>query len=380
MADEGASTRRRDIQGLRAIAVLVVIANHAHLSGFSGGFIGVDVFFVISGFVITSSLMRDRSTTRRRALARFYAHRIARIVPAATLTLIATIVAARIVLGAAFPPTLASDVRWAALFGANLHFMASGANYFVQGLPPSLVTHFWSLSVEEQFYLVIPLVVSLLAFGPRRMRPHALRLFFAAVIVVSLVVAWRLTSSNAVVAYYSPWSRMGELALGGLLALTPTTWWSKHRGWSAVAGALGLAAIGLATITFSTSTPFPSYRFLLPVLGAALILWTGEHQVSHGPTYLLSRDPLVYLGDISYSLYLFHFAWLMIPQMLPTPWTFDGAPTVETLSAIAMAAASYHFVEQPLRRASWLRDDLFSSLLFAACAIAVVWNVTLLVH
>ena len=99
MADEGATTRRRDIQGLRAIAVLVVIANHAHLSGFSGGFIGVDVFFVISGFVITSSLMRDRSTTRRRALARFYAHRIARIVPAATLTLIATIVVARLVLG-----------------------------------------------------------------------------------------------------------------------------------------------------------------------------------------------------------------------------------------------------------------------------------------
>jgi hypothetical protein len=86
------------------------------------------------------------------------------------------------------------------------------------------------------------------------------------------------------------------------------------------------------------------------------------------------------LGDISYSLYLFHFAWLMIPQMLPTPWSFEGAPTFETVCAIAMAAASYHFVEQPLRRASWLRDDLFSSLLFAACAIAVVWNVTLLVH
>ncbi len=379
MTDEGATTRRRDIQGLRAVAVLIVIANHAHLSGFGGGFVGVDVFFVISGFVITSSLLRDRSTTRRRALARFYAHRIARIIPAATVTLMATMVVARLALGSAFPPTLASDVRWAALFGANLHFMASGANYFVQGLPPSLVTHFWSLSVEEQFYVVIPLVVTLASFGSRR-RPQLLRVFFAVVVIVSLIAAWRLTSSNAVVAYYSPLSRMGELALGGLLALTPSGGWARHRGFSAVCGALGLAAIAVATLTFSDATPFPSYRFLLPVAGAALVLWTGEHQVSHGPSYLLSQDPLVYLGDISYSLYLFHFAWLMIPQMLPTPWTFDGAPTVETLCAIAMAAASYHFIEQPLRRASWLRDDLFSSLLFVACAVMLVWNVTLLVH
>ena len=379
MTDEGATTRRRDIQGLRAVAVLIVIANHAHLSGFGGGFVGVDVFFVISGFVITSSLLRDRSTTRRRALARFYAHRIARIIPAATVTLMATMVVARLALGSAVPPTLASDVRWAALFGANLHFMASGANYFVQGLPPSLVTHFWSLSVEEQFYVVIPLVVTLASFGSRR-RPQLLRVFFAVVVIVSLIAAWRLTSSNAVVAYYSPLSRMGELALGGLLALTPSGGWARHRGLSAACGALGLAAIAVATLTFSDATPFPSYRFLLPVAGAALVLWTGEHQVSHGPSYLLSQDPLVYLGDISYSLYLFHFAWLMIPQMLPTPWTFDGAPTVETLCAIAMAAASYHFIEQPLRRASWLRDDLFSSLLFVACAVMLVWNVTLLVH
>ena len=379
MTDEGATTRRRDIQGLRAVAVLIVIANHAHLSGFGGGFVGVDVFFVISGFVITSSLLRDRSTTRRRALARFYAHRIARIIPAATVTLMATMVVARLALGSAFPPTLASDVRWAALFGANLHFMASGANYFVQGLPPSLVTHFWSLSVEEQFYVVIPLVVTLASFGSRR-RPQLLRVFFAVVVIVSLIAAWRLTSSNAVVAYYSPLSRMGELALGGLLALTPSGGWARHRGLSAACGALGLAAIAVATLTFSDATPFPSYRFLLPVAGAALVLWTGEHQVSHGPSYLLSQDPLVYLGDISYSLYRLHFAWLMIPQMLPTPWTFDGAPTVETLCAIAMAAASYHFIEQPLRRASWLRDDLFSSLLFVACAVMLVWNVTLLVH
>lgn len=357
-----------------------MIANHAHLTGFGGGFVGVDVFFVISGFVITSSLMRDQSPTRRRVLSRFYAHRIARIVPAATLTLIATVIVAHFALGPADPPALASDVRWASLFGANLHFISTGANYFVQGLPPSLVTHFWSLSVEEQFYVVVPLVVTLLAFGPRRTQPHLLRAFFAVVCLVSFVVAWHVTSVNAVAAYYSPLSRMGELAVGGLLALTPTPGWSRHRALATVVGAAGLAAIVLAAFTFSATTPFPSYRFLLPVLGAALLLWTGDNQLSHGTTYLLSQDPLVYLGDISYSLYLFHFAWLMIPQMLPTPWTFDGAPTVETLCAIAMAAASYHFIEQPLRRATWLRDDLFSALLFAGCAVALVWNVTLLVH
>jgi peptidoglycan/LPS O-acetylase OafA/YrhL len=113
------------------------------------------------------------------------------------------------------------------------------------------------------------------------------------------------------------------------------------------------------------------------VCGTALVIWTGECQVSHGPTYFLSRDPLVYLGDISYSLYLFHFAWLALPLELSSPWNFDGAPTIETMAAIAMAAVSYRFIEQPFRQAQWLRNDPLAALLFAACCGALVWDVSI---
>ena len=158
---------RADIQGMRAIAVLSVIAAHAQLGPFAGGFVGVDVFFVISGFLITQLLTREVERTGRLSILGFYARRARRILPAATLVLVATAVASALWLGAVQAPTAFADIGWAAFFAVNVRFAGLGTDYFAQDLPPSPVQHFWSLAVEEQFYLVWPLVMVLLLLAAR---------------------------------------------------------------------------------------------------------------------------------------------------------------------------------------------------------------------
>ena len=160
---------RPDIQGLRALAVLLVIADHAGIPGFPGGYIGVDLFFVVSGFVITQLVLREARKGIGIGLRDFYARRVRRIVPAATATLVATVLISWATLGTRFNPQLPADVRWASLFAGNLRLIETGSNYFVPGIFPSLITQFWSLGVEEQFYLCFPLVVFLIArFAPLR--------------------------------------------------------------------------------------------------------------------------------------------------------------------------------------------------------------------
>ncbi|NBV26106.1 MAG: acyltransferase, partial [Actinobacteria bacterium] len=163
---------RRDIQGLRALAVILVILAHAKVANFAGGYIGVDIFFVISGFVITGLLLRQSGQNVVRQLGTFYARRIRRIMPAATLVIIGTLVAAFYWIGPFSAQPLLADARWASGFWANFHFITVGTDYFSQGLPPSLILHYWSLAVEEQFYFVFPLVLFVTAalFGLRRHR------------------------------------------------------------------------------------------------------------------------------------------------------------------------------------------------------------------
>ena len=236
---------RPDIQGLRAIAVILVILDHAQVPGFEGGYIGVDVFFVISGFVITNLLRRQPSDNVRHNLAYFYGRRIRRIVPAATLTLVATTFAAYFLLGANFVPQLLGDVRWSSLFSANFRLIRTGSNYFIPGVAPSLVTHFWSLAVEEQFYLFFPLVVFTLALlTPLRGRATTLGLFLVGAIAASAWYSWHLTPISPTVAYYSPFTRFWEIALGGLMALIPGAW--ARRAPLVSAGLTALAFVGLA--------------------------------------------------------------------------------------------------------------------------------------
>jgi peptidoglycan/LPS O-acetylase OafA/YrhL len=371
---------RPDIQGLRAIAVILVILDHAQVPGFEGGYIGVDVFFVISGFVITNLLRRQPSDNVRHNLAYFYGRRIRRIVPAATLTLVATIFAAYFLLGSNFVPQLLGDVRWSSLFSANFRLIRTGSNYFIPGVAPSLVTHFWSLAVEEQFYLFFPLVVFTLALlTPLRTRATALGIFLVAAIGASAWYSWHLTPINPTVAYYSPFTRFWEIALGGLMALLPAAWSRRAPLLNAGLATLAFIGLGLAVWKLNAQSVYPGVLAWWPCGTAAILLWTGQGSAVGGPASWLSWRPLRYIGDISYSLYLWHFVWLNLPLQMVHPPTSMWAREIEIAGAFACAAISYHFLENPIRRSKRLDRDFIAVLLLLLVCVACSWDSTLIV-
>ena len=370
---------RPDIQGLRAVAVILVILAHASVPGFEGGYIGVDVFFVISGFVITSLLRRQPPRHVRQNLAYFYARRIRRIVPAATLTLVATTLAAYFLLGTNFVPQLLGDVRWASLFSANFRLIHTGSDYFIPGIAPSLVTHYWSLAVEEQFYLFFPLVVfSLTWLTPLRNRATALGLFLAVAICASAWYSWHLTPISPTVAYYSPFTRFWEIALGGLVALLPGAWARRTPFVNAVLGTIALIGLAAAVWRLNTMSVYPGVLAWWPCGTTAILLWTGQASAP-GPATLLSWRPVRYIGDISYSLYLWHFVWLMLPLQMVHPPTSPWARVIEIAGAFTCAVLSYHFLENPIRHSKRLdRDGVAVALMLMIC-VALSWDATLLV-
>ena len=373
-------TFRPDIQGLRAIAVILVILAHASVPGFEGGYIGVDVFFVISGFVITSLLLRQPPRGVRHNLAYFYARRIRRIVPAATLTLVATTLAAYFLLGTNFVPQLLGDVRWASLFSENFRLIRTGSDYFIPGIAPSLVTHFWSLAVEEQFYLAFPLVVfSLTLMSPLRHRTTSLGVFLVAAIGASAWYSWHLTPISPTVAYYSPFTRFWEIALGALVALLPAAWARRTPHVNTLLGFLAMLALAAAVWRLNTMSVYPGVLAWWPCGTTAVLLWTGQASVKGGPATWLSWRPLRYIGDISYSLYLWHYVWLMLPLQMVHPPTSSGARVIEIAGAFACAVISYHVLENPIRHSKRLdRDGVAVALLLLIC-IGLSWDATLLV-
>ncbi|MDE3203970.1 MAG: acyltransferase [Acidobacteriota bacterium] len=365
---------RPDVQGLRAVAVLLVIGNHAGIPGLSGGYIGVDVFFVISGYVITQLLLREADRGLRSGLADFYSRRIRRIVPAASLTLMATAIAAQVALGAGIDPNLPGDLRWASLFSANLRLIHTGSDYFIPGLHPSLVTQFWSLAVEEQFYLIYPLFVFLVArSAPEGKRNRILFVGVGAGVLLSAWYSSHLTAINAPEAYYSPLSRFWELGLGCLLALGSTQRPIRTRRAERLAVGAGAALLLAALVVLDARSAYPGTLAWLPCGAAALILWAGRTGRPNPVTRLLGRDPLTYLGNISYSLYLTHYVWLKLPEMVSSPMTGPGWRVLELMGTFLSAAASYHLVEDPIRRSKALAGDRVAAVLLLLVCVAAVW-------
>ncbi len=370
---------RGDIQGLRAIAVILVVLDHAGVPGFEGGYVGVDVFFVISGYVITSLLLRQPSRPLSTNLAMFYARRIRRIVPAATVVLVATVLVAYYTLGANFNPQLLGDVRWASLFAANFRLIATGSNYFIPGISPSLITHYWSLAVEEQFYLVYPLVVFAIARSSVEQRRRA-RLTLVLVLGVAASAWWSYhqTPLAPVDAYYSPFTRFWELGLGGLATLVPTTWMRAPRRNSLLAlAAFGL--LGYGVVHLNATSVYPGVLAWIPCAATAILLVTGPAQVRGGPATWLAWRPCRYVGDISYSLYLYHYAWLMLPLLWTSPPTSALARTLEVAGALSCSIISYHLLENPIRHSRLLSRDRLAAFLLLAVCVALSWNATLLV-
>jgi peptidoglycan/LPS O-acetylase OafA/YrhL len=342
---------RDDIQGLRGVAVLLVVLAHAGVPFLRGGYVGVDVFFVLSGFLITGLLLADAAKHGRVALGNFYVRRARRILPAAALTLVATDIAARHLLNFVRAGEAVSDSIWAALFGANLHFAQQGSDYFNQGQPPSPFLHFWTLSVEEQFYLAWPSVLALVLLITAARR--RLLIVVGAIGLASL--AWSIldTAESPVTAYFSTFTRAWELALGAALSI----WAPRAR---AGLGWLGLAAIGCAAVLFSSGTPFPGYAALLPAVGAALVISGGARA--------LSCAPLRYVGDRSYAYYLWHWPVLIIAAQSAGHELSIGVKLLLVAGAFLLSIVSYRLVENPIRRMRTPRGGL---LLPASAAIVV---------
>jgi peptidoglycan/LPS O-acetylase OafA/YrhL len=371
---------RPDIQGLRALAVVLVILSHAGVPGLAGGYVGVDVFFVISGFVITGLLWRQPPRHVRQNLAYFYQRRIRRIVPAATMTLVVTVIVARVMLGANFDVRLLEDVRWAALFAANFRFIETSSNYFVPGVAPSLVTHFWSLGVEEQFYLCYPLVVFTLTWlAPLRHRRAVLAGFLVAGVAVSAWWSAHLTHVAPIAAYYSPFTRFWELALGGLIAVVPAAWARRTPATNSVLAVAALAVLGLAVAHLNNASAYPGVLAWWPCGATAVLLYTGAASRRGAPASWLSWRPARYVGDISYSLYLWHYIWLMLPLQLAHPYGTPLDRVVEVAGAAACAVASYHLLENPIRRSKRLEHDGVAVALMLLVCVALSIVTTLVV-
>jgi peptidoglycan/LPS O-acetylase OafA/YrhL len=370
---DSAHAQRSDIQGLRALAVGLVLVYHLMPDRLPGGFAGVDVFFVISGFLIIGLLTRQMRRTGQVRLIDFYARRIKRLIPAATVVLLAVVAGTLVLLPIARWPAIMREVAASALNVQNWLLAFVSADYAHATAAASPVQHYWSLSVEEQFYLVIPLVLLLSAVVARG--KHTMRWVFASVAVItaaSLLYSALATSVPPAGAYFITPTRMWELGLGGLTAMV------AHRVrlrlvWRLLLGWGGLTAVVLSAFVLSTGMAFPGWIALLPTLGtvAVIVAGIGTHRRrGYEAATLLGLQPLRYLGDISYSLYLWH--WPVIVFVLER----SGGDHLTLLQGVKVLAASLilavltkHGVEDPFRKPR--RRRLRTTYFFGAGLVAV---------
>ncbi|HEX3966268.1 MAG TPA: acyltransferase family protein [Trebonia sp.] len=378
---------RGDVQGLRALAVAMVVVYHLYPSLLPGGFAGVDVFFVISGFLITGHLWREYRATGTVSLVGFWGRRAKRLLPAASLVLAVTWLASLEILP---PPELqdaAVQVRASALYFQNWQLAGEAVNYLTSSNTASPVQHFWSLSVEEQFYIGWPLlflVGAAVAWAVRRRWPDragrtagyaVIGILTALVVLASLAYSYQDTRADASAAYFVTTTRIWELGVGGLLALASEriTAALGRQGWLSWAG---LALCVVSAFVLNGSMPFPGVLALLPVAGAVLMIACGSPAGRYGTGRLMALPPLVFLGGISYSLYLWH--WPVISL-----WTtYRGHPVgaimgpVIIVVSVVVAWLSKTFVEDPVRKARVLSKGNWRSLTTVAAVIVPVALVT----
>jgi peptidoglycan/LPS O-acetylase OafA/YrhL len=380
---------RQDIEGLRAVAVLAVVLFHADVPGVGGGYVGVDVFFVISGFLITGLLWREVGSLGTVRLRRFYGARALRLLPASATVGVATAIAS----AALLPPMQARSVLVdgiaSALYVGNYRFAIRHVDYLSADIPPSPFQHYWSLGVEEQFYLVWPAVIIAATCLVRRAgsgaratssaRPYLLVLALGG--AVSFTVSLMATHQWPSWAFFSLPTRAWELAAGGAVALTPSLWRRLPALPAAIVGWAGLALVLLTCSQFSTKTFFPGTAALLPVLGTALAIGAGCAAPSPGCTRFLSLPPMRAIGRASYSWYLWHWPVLVLaPPLLGHPLTLTGRLAAAAVSG-GLAVLTLHFLENPVRFAASVRRSPAGSLALggAATAAAACASVALLV-
>lgn len=361
---------RTDIDGLRAIAVLSVVMFHAGLSSWlPGGFVGVDVFFVISGYLISGILMREMETSTF-SIIRFYERRLRRIIPALFAMIIVSSGVAAFILLPSETDEFARSIISTVLFSSNIFFYNT-TNYFDGGVTRPLL-HTWSLAVEEQFYIVFPVLLwAALKAGSTTFRMSIIVALFS-----SLALCVWITPTNSSFAFYLPPTRAWELLAGSLMSLRivprPKTRWLKDA-----MSIVGLAALAYSFVAFDEGMPFPGYIAALPVLGTALIIASGQDSLALGGK-ILSWRPLVFVGLCSYSIYLWHWPLIVFVKLVPDVVVSQGRLFGLTILALSISAGyvSWRFVERPFRSKQTFSAVSVYSLFAVTASTLVIMSLT----
>ncbi|HEY8080764.1 MAG TPA: acyltransferase, partial [Acidimicrobiales bacterium] len=371
-------------EGLRCVAVVLVVLYHCNIKWASGGFVGVDVFFVISGFLITGLLLREHDKRRSVSLPGFYARRSRRILPAGMLVIIGTLLMAHHYQNIIAYSYTTQDGKWAALFAANVHFANVGTDYFLQSTDPlkaSPLLHYWSLAVEEQFYFVWPTLVLVVGLLTRRI-PIRLSVFVAALVATIASYWWadHASSLNATWAYYSPWTRGWELGIGAIAA-TCVAYAARLPRWAGFALAwAGMIAIVVSSHIYGPLTVFPGPAALLPVLGAVAVIVGGASGIGAG--HALSLPPVRAVGRVSYGWYLLHYPpMILLIGALPSS---GPLPVHERLliAAVTLVVAfiMYALLEKPIRRSRQLAVRPWASIAMGLTFVAAAFLVSALLQ
>jgi len=387
-------TFRPDIEGLRAVAVLLVVVFHAGLPLVNGGFVGVDVFFVISGFLITGLLVKEVTRGGTISIRQFYARRVRRLLPLSTVVLLVTALAAKVAYAPVDRGAIGSDIRAAAMWMANWNFASSSVDY-MSNADKSPVLHYWSLSVEEQFYVVWPLLIILLVstrFLPQAssaQRMVRMRVGLTVLAVLSFAVSALTSASSGPWAYFGLHTRAWELSLGGLVALTANVWRQIPEPVARFMGVLGGLAIVHSALVFTRDTVFPGSAALVPVIGACLVIAAGM-RTRHGVAGVLSLWPMTAIGRVSYGWYLWHWPCLILAGVwFPSSAEnaelgIDSAPNAfvrisAVLVSFFLAVATYRLVEQPFRKSRVLNGSANASIIAGLVMVATVVASTFLI-
>ena len=370
---------RPDIEGLRAIAVLLVVLYHGGLPGLSGGFVGVDVFFVLSGYLITGLLVREIESSGGVSFLTFYARRARRLLPAAACVVLVTLWVGQFIYAPQEMVALAKDATTTSLYASNLWFAHIATDYLAADQAKSPLLHTWSLSVEEQFYFFWPLFVLIAFRGLKGTRPSRRRLLFAmvGVVITSMVASLLLTRIAQPWAFFGSPARAWEFAIGGMAFFVPAIWMQAHPRLRVLTFWMGLAALAWAATQFDHDTVFPGVAALIPVLGTALLL------IGHSPgqndlrARLLHHPLMQWLGSRSYSWYLWHWPVLILAGAMQQNTTLAGSLLCVALSLL-LADLSYRWVENPVRFHPRLSRRPAISLAFAlgvtiTCTGAAAW-------
>ena len=369
---------RHDLQSLRALAIILVLTAHAHFGWLAGGFVGVDVFFVLSGYLISALILAEVETQRRFNALMFYAKRLKRLLPALLVVLLGTAILGWLFASPLRQTSDAQAGQAAALWLSNFYFSARVIDYFSAGLNGNLFLHTWSLAVEEQFYLIWPWFI-LFLYGvwrwqgaPFSRRRLAISLGFTAILSLALSIYWSINNPEA--GFYLMPGRVWEFALGALVLLlrqhvkAQGGFLYRLQGRS-VFNVIGVILILIAAIFYADSMRYPGFLALLPAIGAALILFDSPEKTSESipSKILLKQAALQFLGNISYSLYLWHWPVLIIGGSI-----FGrsiGANAGLILLSILLATLTYYFVERPIRRI--VINDALMALIPASLGMAI---------